>query len=488
MKPLDSPPKSPRARELVLICDPDTEVRRSLARSLLSQGFEVLSAGDAESMRSMLRTAKVDALLFDLGLAYEKGGGASGLLGELSSEHPRLALLALCKLDEEGVKRAAGLPKEVFALIAKPILGDVLVVPLLRRALEFQALLRRSSELSERLSQHEAWGSVIGNSKALLQAHKLALGLAQTERCVLIQGEPGTGKELFARLIHRHSRRASQPLFVLRCDALPEALQEQALFGEKEALSAATLEQAGMWAKAEQATLLLDELWALSPALQARLLGALSGFEDGGQRGSSREKARDVRVIATSSADLSARAADALFRDDLRVRLFAARIVLPPLRQRKDDIPLLAYHFAHQEARSNGRSIRRISVEALRMLRAYAWPGNVRELKAVMEQAALMAGSDVIVPGDLPLAASEIGVSALASPRSMEGALELGYAEAKEQALLDFERGYAEALLAQTDSNMSEAARRAGMDRSNFRRMLKRVRGDAPKAKKAGKL
>ncbi len=464
-----SPPKWPKAREQVLVCDADADARRALVKILLSQGLEVLSAGDADAMRSMLRTAKIDLLFFDLGLT---SGKIPGGVRELLAEHPGLLLIALCRLDDSGQKLAGELPGEVFALIAKPLVSEAQVIPLVRQALARKALLRRSLDLEERLAQHEAWGSVIGNSKLLKDAHKLALAAAQSDKNVLITGEPGTGKELFARLVHRHGRRAGQELLVLRCDAMPQDVLEKTLFGEAEALSAAMPGEAGMWAAAEQGTLLLDEVSALSPALQERLLRAILGFED-----VQRMRRRDVRIIATSSADLSARPAEGRFHEELRTRLEQVRIVLPPLRKRKDDVPLYAYFFAQQAARSSGRSIRRIGVEALRLLRSYAWPGNVRELKETMEQAVLMTHSDIIVPGDLPLQAVDEGVSALPAPRSMAGGLELSYAKAKDLALASFERSYVEALMAETGENVSEAAKRAGMDRSNFRRILKRVRG-----------
>lgn len=459
----------------VLIADGDAELRRSLAKMLLSQGFDVLSAADADAARTMLQTAKVDVLLLDLAMQDRAGGAPSKLSKALRGSHPGLLILGLSKLDAPAVQGA--LPAGVFALIAKPILAEALVLPLIRRALDHRALERRTTDLAERVAQHEAWGAVVGRSKSMAQAMKLSAAVAQGSAHVWIEGEPGTGKELFARLIHRQSRRADRQLIMLRCGAMPEDLLEVTLFGEAGALLAAMPGQAGMWAAAEQGTLLLDEATALPPELQGRLFHALSGGTDEGAAG----RRRDVRVIATSSSGQSGGA----FRDDLRMRLSGARIVLPPLRQRKDDIVLLAYHFARRAALLNGRSVRRISIEALRTLRSHAWPGNVRELKDAVEHAVLTAQSDVIFPADLP----PLGEAAAPAPEGRAPvlnaiSLELPYAVAKEKALHDFERAYVEALLAQTDENVSEAARRAGMDRSNFRRLLKRAREGAAKNSK----
>ncbi len=230
---------------------------------------------------------------------------------------------------------------------------------------------------------------------------------------------------------------------------------------------AARAELASALAEAEGGTLILDDLGALPRAAQADLLRALTGA--GARR-------TDARVIAAALPDLRAQVARGELREDLFYRLAAVLLEVPPLRRRREDIPLLAYHFLSRCAAREGKDIRRITVEALRALRAHPWPGNVGELRGAVEHAVVMARGDAILPADLPIGQPDEDDDD--DPQTPgDELLELPYAEAKDQAVASFDRAYVELRMKRTGGNVSEAARLAGMDRSNFRRLLKRARG-----------
>jgi DNA-binding NtrC family response regulator len=295
---------------------------------------------------------------------------------------------------------------------------------------------------------------------------------------VLVLGERGTGKELFARAVHRRSNRGGARLTVLRLAGLPEQLAAAELIGAIE--------------DAEGGTLLLDDVGELGPAAQATLARALGTGEI--RAGSPEARRFDVRLVATALPTLRDRVKEGAFREDLFYRLGVILLEIPPLRRRKDDIPVLAYHFLSRFAPRAGKDIRRIGVEALRRLREHPWPGNVRELSAVIEHAVVMAKGDAILPLDLPIGKEpdapddddeDDGAKA---PLAIAGAelFELPYADAKERAVDTFDQAYVERLMKRAGGVVSEAARLAGMDRSNFRRLMKRTQEKDEGGKKTG--
>jgi transcriptional regulator with GAF, ATPase, and Fis domain len=294
--------------------------------------------------------------------------------------------------------------------------------------------------------------------------------VAHSTATVLLQGESGTGKELVARAIHSRGPRAGKPFVPVNCSAIPEALVEAELFGHvRGAFTGAIETRLGLFEAASGGTILLDEIGDLPLHVQVKLLRTLQEGEIK-RVGASESIHVDVRVIAATNLDLQQAMKDKRFREDLYYRLSVITIPLPSLRDRPDDIPLLAYHFLRKYAARAGRRVERISLEAMRALRSHSWPGNVRELENAIERSVVMSRGDVILPGDLPSSVSDTAAPSL----SQNLLLDLPFADAKRLAIEQFESGYAFGTLKRAGGNVSEAARQAGMDRSNFRRILRK--------------
>jgi two-component system response regulator HydG len=288
---------------------------------------------------------------------------------------------------------------------------------------------------------------------------------------ILVQGESGTGKELVARAVHYRSPRKDRPFVAVNCSALTETLLESEMFGHvKGAFTGATAHKKGLFEAADGGTLFLDEIGDISPATQVRLLRVL---QEGEVRrvGADDSIKVDVRIIAASNVDLEKAREQGRLREDLYYRLNVITLTLPPLRDRPEDIPLLAHHFLRLHASRMGKAVTSISPAAMEALTVHRWMGNVRELENVMERAVVLAAGNVVEPEELPPGLRE-------TPRGggeveLFSLAHLPYAEAKRLALRAFERRYLSALLEKSNNNISMAARAAGVDRSNFRRLLK---------------
>jgi len=446
------------------VVEGDRELRRSLAKQLLAHGFEALTAEDENAALALLATTSVDALIADLRLP--------ALVERAREARPDIEIIVTAGL---GDIEAAVLAVRAGAydFVAKPFIVEDAIPLAAARAVERRRLKKRARALEERLEELEALGEIVGESRGIQDAMRIALGAAQVASPVLLVGESGTGKDLFAELIHRRGGRADQPMRVLRCGVLPEETLEVELFGiAGEEPGGSGEGRPGLVELADKGTLFLDEVSALPLAVQARL-GNLLARGEMTRVGSSKPRRVDVRVIASAPPDLKERIAAGSFREDLFYKLRVLAIHLPPLRRRKEDIPLLAYHFLHKHARRAGRDIRRIGVEALRSLRERPWPGNVRELEAAIEHAVAMTRGTALLPSDLPGEGGE-----KEGARGARGELgEVPYAEAKERVIEAFDRAYVEDLLERAGGNLSEAARIAGMDRSNWKRLVRKVRG-----------
>jgi two-component system response regulator HydG len=297
----------------------------------------------------------------------------------------------------------------------------------------------------------------------------------------LILGESGTGKELTARAIHQHSPRADRPFVAVNCSAIPVDLVESELFGHvRGAFTGATATREGLFEAANTGTIFLDEVGDLPPLAQVKLLRVLQEGEIK-RVGANETRIVDVRVVAATNVDLRHRIAEGSFREDLFYRLNVVAIFLPPLRERRDDIALLAYHFLRKYAARAGRNVQKISPDAMQILESHPWPGNVRELENAIEYSLVFCRGDEILSENLPAfrthrdvpdAPQNAETSGLVLP---SGLLDLPYRDAKQQALETFEAAYFDAILRRTGGNISEAARQAGLDRSNFRRAARRV-------------
>jgi DNA-binding NtrC family response regulator len=281
--------------------------------------------------------------------------------------------------------------------ITKPVRPQQLELAV-DQALEFVRLRRENDLLRQEVMEFRNERSIVGDSAAVRRILQTVAMAAPTRATVLLQGESGTGKELFARAVHDQSDRRDRPFIKLNCAALPEGLIESALFGhEKGAFTGAIKRVEGAFERAHRGTLLLDEISEMRLDLQAKLLRVLQEQEFERVGGSGPIKV-DVRIIATTNRDLAAESAGGTFRQDLYYRLSVIPVLIPPLRERPEDVPLLAYRFAMRTAAENGKELRGISPEALEMLQSYPWPGNVRELQHVIERAVILNADPVLQP------------------------------------------------------------------------------------------
>ncbi len=466
-------PGAPRAR--LLLIDDEAAVRRGLGRVLLQKGFAVDTAESGAAALDLLRARPIDVALVDRDLGAEDGLSVAMLVKERS---PEVEVIVLAAADRVEASAAGAARAGAFAIVQKPE-GEAETLALaITRAAERRRLVREAEGPGAGAPGEEGLRGLLGSSPRLLAAERRALDAARTEQPVLILGEPGTGKELLARTIHRASSRSGGPLQMLSAAALAEGRAEDELFGVVEAGGRA---RKGAVERAFGGTLVLEEVGAL-PASAQRALGEAMQSGEYRPRGALEARVFDARVVATSH-DLRARVKAGAFREDLFYRLGVALVELPPLRRRRDDIPVLAYHFARRIADREGKDPRRFSAQALEKLRKHAWPGNVRQLERAIERAVLLSTREAILPGDLEL--DEPGGDEEderdAEARSLNPVVlsagdltEVHYPEAKEQAIGAFDAAYVARLMARAGGNVSEAARLAGMDRANFRRLIRK--------------
>lgn len=358
-----------------------------------------------------------------------------------------------------------------------------------RRAAQQRIMARRISALEARVRQQEGVREIISASRSMDKVFELAHAAAALRSAVLIVGESGTGKELLARGIHRQSGRASGPFVVIECGALQDSVLERELWGSQWASEWMVDDEQAMQSDgdggaielARGGTIFLADINKLSLTGQARLARWLEGSLHEGAARVVEGKGR-ARLIAASCEELKPLVDAHQMRKDLYFLLQGLLIRVPPLRRRKDDIALLAYHFMHRSGALVGRKFRRIGAEALRVLRQQRWPGNVRELEQAMARAVAESKTDVVQASDL--AFLNEGQLRAAVVESIQGGqttqydvalFDLSYAVAKKQAIGTFERAYVTEVLARTGGNISEAARQSGLDRSNFKRLMKKV-------------
>jgi two-component system response regulator HydG len=454
-------------------------------------------AEDGEHALSYIERTPPDVALVDMMMP---GLGGLELLARIKAGGTAVEVIlmtAFADVDSAVSAMKAG----AYHFLTKPFHSNDAVAHAVLRAAEHRRLADRARQLEQVLLSKERFGEIIGDSPKMLEVYRLIEGVAPTSSTVLILGESGTGKELVARAIHQQSPRAKKPFVAVNCGAIPKELVESELFGHvRGAFTGAQTARTGLFETADGGTILLDEVGDLPVAAQVKLLRVLQEGEIK-RVGADETRTVDVRVLAATNVDLMSRIQNGQFRRDLYYRLHVIAIQLPCLRDRGDDMLLLANHYLQKFARSMGREPKRLGPDAIRALREYDWPGNVRELEHAIEHAMVLAQRDVISAQDLPFrnesprdhglpgippALRDVSVSIppLAAPVidaavSMPADLaDLPYAEAKRRLVSQFDENYTRELLRRASGNMSEAARRAGLDRSNFRRLLKRHRGE----------
>ncbi|HEU5310957.1 MAG TPA: sigma-54 dependent transcriptional regulator [Candidatus Eisenbacteria bacterium] len=438
----------PKTRILVVDDEPSVLLETS---SSLKRHYDVLTAPSADEAERVLARERVQLLITDLRLPGKDG---LALLESAKASHPDLPVVVMSGHGtiEEAVK-AIRLGAADF--VEKPFGPDRLLVTV-ERALELKALQREN----ERLRAQAGGDEMVGKSAALDHVRTEVAKVARTDAKVFITGESGAGKELVARAIHRASARARGPFEKLNCAALPKDLVESELFGyEKGAFTGATQMKRGRLEAADQGTLFLDEVGDMSLETQAKFLRAIETGEIE-RLGSTRTISVDTRIVAATNKDLPAEIEAGRFREDLFYRLNVVPVHLPPLRQRREDIPLLIAHFTERLCSEHGRPARLFTREALDRLTKYGWPGNVRELKNLVERLLIMTEGETIglaeVEDVLPADADEGPPSEIKAARD----------KAERDTIL--------ATLKQVQWNVTEASRRLGMDRGYLHRKIKR--------------
>jgi DNA-binding NtrC family response regulator len=469
----------------VLVVDDEPALRKSLARILTSRGCEVLTADDGQAAIEALEQIQPDVILSDLLMPRMTG---LQLLEQVKKRWPEVEVVLMTAYADVDTAVAA-VKGGAYDFLTKPFASNDAVALAVSKAAEHQRLVNRTVKLEQQLLSREKFGELIGNSRKMQEVYRLIDGVASATSTVLVLGESGTGKELVARAIHQSSPRANKPFVTVNCAAIPKDLVESELFGHvRGAFTGAQAARAGLFEAANEGTIFLDEVGDLPLAVQVKLLRTLQEGEIK-RVGADETHIVDVRVVAATNVDLKAKIETGEFRRDLFYRLNVIAIHLPRLHERDDDVAVLAAHFVRKLALRMGRAQKRLSDDALGALRAYDWPGNVRELEHAIEHAFVLSRGDVIEARDLPIAkqASTFpseqvdihgDIKGASSPPWNREAYALPYPDAKKKVLADFDVAYVREALRRSQGNVSEAARLSGLDRSNFRRVLRRLKGE----------
>jgi two-component system response regulator HydG len=361
--------------------------------TLVRAGHEAVGARSVPEALQVLERMPVDLIISDYRMPGITGLEFLTMLQREGYDIPLIMLTGYASIEHAVASIKAG----AIDYITKPVRPQQLELAV-DQALEFVRLRRENDLLRQEVMEFRNERSIVGDSAVVRRIQQTVAMAAPTRATVLLQGESGTGKELFARAVHDQSDRSDKPFIKLNCAALPEGLIESALFGhEKGAFTGAIKRVEGAFERAHRGTLLLDEISEMRLDLQAKLLRVLQEQEFERVGGSGPIKV-DVRIIATTNRDLAAESAAGTFRQDLYYRLSVIPILIPPLRERPEDVPLLAYRFAMRTAAENGKELRGIAPEALEMLQQYPWPGNVRELQHVIERAVILNADPVLQP------------------------------------------------------------------------------------------
>src|SRR5438874_5225332 len=442
----------------LLIADDDPGLRQSLERTLTREGYRVILASDGNAALERLQAGGVDLVLTDLKMPGLSGIELLRAVKAIASEVDVILLTAFGTV-EEAVK---AMKEGAYDFLTKPFQRAQLL-RLIRQALERRDLIQQNRALQQRLDDLLQQGAVIGSSPAFRRMMTLLEQVAGSSATVLVQGESGTGKELVARAIHTRSVRSRGPFVAVNCAALPETLLESELFGyEKGAFTGAAGRKEGRFELADGGTLFLDEVSDLSAVTQPKILRVLQEGEFE-RLGGTKTLRVDVRIVAATNQGLAQMVREKRFREDLYYRLNVITMTVPPLRERSEDIRVLAQHFLRVYAAKNGRELEGFTGEAIERLEAYAWPGNVRELENLIERSVVLARKDRIEAEDLP---DEI-VGVKRPPR--DAILELiGTPLGEiEQRLLD-------ETLRITGGNKTQAAKLLGIDVRTVARKLER--------------
>jgi len=462
----------------ILVVDDEEVVLESCERALSGQGFKVAKARNVDDALEQMKHKNFDVVVVDL--VMPKKGGME-LLKIIKESYPSVQVIMITGYSSintavESIKLGA------FDYLAKPFTPSELVMTV-QKALE-----EKGRDISPYLTEREVGGqmifeNIIGNSPKMIEVFKLVSKVAATDTTVLIIGESGTGKELVARAIHNNSSRKDSNFVVVDCLSLTSTLLESELFGHiKGSFTGATSTKAGFFEVANKGTLFLDEIGDLNFDLQGKLLRVIQ------ERkyipvGGTEVKETDIRLIAATNKNLKKMVETGAFREDLFYRLYVVPIFMPPLRERKEDIPHLIGHFLKKFSERYKRPALKVSEKSMRCLLNYDWPGNIRELENTMERAVVSAETAEIAPQDLPESVQKQMADPFGQmPENIES-LKRIKKQLKEKAVEDVEKEFVVNALGTNDWNVSRAAAAVGMQRTNFYRLIRKYNIRLPKGR-----
>ena len=433
----------------ILIVDDDESIRRMLAAVLAREGFQTAMAASGEEGLALFRAQSPDIVLMDIRMPGISGIEAMSAMLELRPGATVILMTAYADLDTA----VRAIKNGVFDFVIKPF--DLAEIGLLvNRAFQMREMRRQIGQLQQELTQAYRFDRIVTRDPGMLALCESVARIASSNATVVIHGESGVGKELLAASLHYNSTRAQKPFVKVNCGAIPEGLLESEFFGhEKGAFTGAVARRTGRFEHADGGTLFLDEIGELPLALQVKLLRVLQDREFE-RVGGDKTLRVDVRLVAATNRDLEAMVAAGTFRSDLFYRLNVVSLTVPPLRERVDDIAVLAAHFLRKFTAEHGREIDGFDDHALAVMQRYAWPGNVRELSTAVERAVVMSSGSTIFAEDLPL---PVVAASRAAPELAARTL---------KALLrDFEAGVIRQALERNQDNRSRTANELGISR-----------------------
>jgi len=374
-----------------------------------------------------------------------------------------------------------------YDFVTKPFDDIRKISSLVEKARERYQMVQKIKQLERGKKDQYEFHGLIGKSQKMQEVYRLMEAIAPTTSTVLIHGESGTGKELVAMAIHKISSRKQKPMVTINCAAIPETLMESELFGHKKgSFTGAIQDKKGLFEEANGGTIFLDEIGEVPLPIQVKLLRVLQEREIR-PVGANQSRKVDVRLICATHKNLAEMIQEGTFREDLYYRVNVIGVTIPPLRDRTEDISLLAFHFLAKHSKRMNKKIGKISIDALQAFRKYNWVGNVRELENMVERACVLVQGDTITARNLP--PNILGESFYVKKEGVGGDWsQLTYQEAKDKALVSFNKDYITSLLRQTEGNLTNASEKAGMDRSNFKKIVKRYNIDVTEFKQMSKV
>jgi two-component system, NtrC family, response regulator AtoC len=455
----------------ILVVDDDARMRELIVKVLAREGYAVRSLPRGQEVLQALEDGPVDLVISDIRMPEMDGLTLLQEVKRVAPDTSVLLMTAFGSIDTAVQAIKAG----AYDYLTKPFKMDEIVV-VVRRAMEERRLRAEVRALREEVSTKYTFSNILGKSKPMRDLFALIKKVAGSRSTVLIQGKSGTGKELVAKAIHYNSPRRARPLVTINCSAIPKDLLESELFGHlKGAFTGAIANKRGLFEEADGGSIFLDEIGELSPELQVKLLRVLQEREIR-RVGDTHTVSVDVRLIAATNRDLAQAVKEGLFREDLYYRLNVIPIVLPDLKDRTEDIPVLATHFLMKYAKEADPPIEGIAKDAMRLLLEYDWPGNVRELENVIERAVILGYGPQILPEDLP---SHLRARQTPVPHQPKAA------RTHRPTLDELERDYIAVILRETRWHQMQAAHILGIDRRTLYRKI-RTYGFQPTTSPAG--